>query len=277
MDTDADRAQVLHDEAKRLEAFLRTLSPEEWHRPSRCDHWQVADVVAHLLEDRHAERITRGLHGDLTPSGFVPNRTLHADALRASVVQHPITLRRQLGDTLLAAFCAENEQVDTILTGLKPEEWETLCYHPPGPLTVHGMVTMRLTEVAMHGWDIRASFDPQASLSKESLPVLVTTIPRVIRRVFRPDAKWTRTVRYRFHMTEPVAATMDILLHAAGASVTSDRQTDAADVTFHCDTATAVLVIFGRLKLAEAIADGRVHIEGESELVDAFGQSFQGG
>jgi hypothetical protein len=48
-------------------------------------------------------------------------------------------------------------------------------------------------------------------------------------------------------------------------------------VTFHSDTATAVLVIFGRLKPADAIADGRVHVEGESALVDAFGQSFQGG
>jgi len=131
MYTDADRAKVLHDEAQRLKAFLRTLSPEDWHHPSRCDHWQVADVVAHLLEDRHSERIARGLHGDLTPSGFVPNTTLPADALRASIVHHPITLRHQLGDTLLAAFCAENAHVDSLLTNLQPEEWETLCYHPP--------------------------------------------------------------------------------------------------------------------------------------------------
>lgn len=136
MDTDADRAKVLHDEAQRLEAFLRTLSPADWQRPSRCDQWQVADVVAHLIEDRHADRITRGLQGDLTPSGFVPSGTLNTDAWRASVVQHPLTLRRQLGDALLAAFCAENAHVDTILTGLKPEDWHTLCYHPPGPITV---------------------------------------------------------------------------------------------------------------------------------------------
>jgi uncharacterized protein (TIGR03083 family) len=277
MYTDADRAKVMHDEAKRLEAFLQTLSPEDWHRPSRCDQWQVADVVAHLIEDRPAERLARGLQGDLTPSGFVPSGTLHADAWRASVVQHPITLRRQLGDALLAAFCAENAHVDTLLTGLQPGEWEILCYHPPGPLTVRDMVTMRLTEVAMHGWDIRASFDPQASLSEESLPALVTTIPRVVRRVFRPDAKRTQTVRYRLHMTQPIPATTDILLNADGAAVESDRHADAADVIFHCDTATAVLVIYGRLSLADAISDGCVHVEGKLELVDAFGQSFQVG
>jgi hypothetical protein len=50
-----------------------------------------------------------------------------------------------------------------------------------------------------------------------------------------------------------------------------------ADVTFHCETSTATLVIFGRLPLVDAIADGRVQVEGEMELAAAFGQSFQGG
>jgi uncharacterized protein (TIGR03083 family) len=247
MSTDADRAQVLHDEAQRLEALLRTLLPAEWQRPSRCDHGQVADVVAYLLEDRPADRLTRGLQGDLTPSGFVPRGAWHPDAWRTSVVQHPRTLRRHLGDALLAAFCAENAHVDTVLTGLQPEEWETLCYHPPGPITVRDLVPLRLTEVAMHGWDIRTSFDPQASLSKEGILALVTIIPRVVRRVFCPDATRTPAMRYRLHLTTPLPATMDLLLKADGASVESDRHIEAAAVTFHCDTATAVLVIFGRL------------------------------
>jgi uncharacterized protein (TIGR03083 family) len=105
MYTDADRAQALHAESKQLEAFLSTLSPEDWQRPSRCDQWQVADVVAHLIEDRHAERMIRGLQGDLTPSGFVPDETLTEDDLRAFVAQHPITLCGQLGDDLLTTFC----------------------------------------------------------------------------------------------------------------------------------------------------------------------------
>jgi Mycothiol maleylpyruvate isomerase N-terminal domain len=50
MYTDADRAKALHAESKRLEAFLSDLSPEDWQRPSRCDQWQVADVVAHLFD-----------------------------------------------------------------------------------------------------------------------------------------------------------------------------------------------------------------------------------
>ena len=67
--------------------------------------------------------------------------------------------------------------MDTLLTGLKPEEWHTLCYHPSRPLTVRDLVNLRLTEVAMHGWDIRASFDPQASLSEAGVRALVLHHP----------------------------------------------------------------------------------------------------
>lgn len=276
MYTDADRAQTMHTESKRLEAFLKTLSPEEWQRPSRCEHWQVADVVAHLIEDTHAERLARGLQGDPTPSGFVPSATGSRDDLREQVMQRPLNLRRQLGGDLLAAFCAENAHVDTMLAGLKPEEWDTLYYHPVGPEPIRTIIDVRLTEFAMHGWDIRASFDPHASLSEEAFPSLLQTVPRAVRRAFRPDAERTRAVRYRFAMTEPVTATMDIVHSADGASVTSDHHAEA-DVIFHCETSTALFVLFGRLPLADAIADGRVQVEGARELAAAFGQSFQGG
>ena len=129
----------------------------------------------------------------------------------------------------------------------------------------------------MAGIFVPASFNPQASLSEAGVRALVTTIPRVVRRVFRPDATRTRAMRYRVPITTPLTATMDIVLNAEGASVESDRHTEAADVTFHCDTATAVLVIFGRLALAEAIADGRLQVEGRRELASVFGQSLQGG
>ncbi len=276
MYTDVDRAQAIHAESKRLEAFLSALSPQDWQRPSQCDQWQVADVVAHLIEDKHAERITRGLQGDLTPAGFVPLTTLSADDLREYIAQHPIALRRQLGDQLLATFGAENDQVDKVLTGLQPEDWETLCYHPRRSEPIRTIIDIRLTELAMHGWDIRASFDPQASLSEDSLPTLLLSIPRIVRRVFRPDANRARPIRYRFEMTEPVAAITDIRLSSESAVVESDR-TAEANVTFHCDTATAVLVLFRRVSFAAAIADKRVRVEGESELATEFGQSFQGG
>jgi putative sterol carrier protein len=77
-------------------------------------------------------------------------------------------------------------------------------------------------------------------------------------------------------MTAPVPATTDILLNADGASIETDGQAEA-DVTFRCDTSTAIMVICGCLPLTDAIADGRVRVEGDQEFAATFEQSFQGG
>ncbi len=277
MYTDADRAKAVQAEAKRLEEFLSSLLPEDWQRPSQCDQWQVADVVAHLANMQVGELISRALRGDLTPPvGMPATGSQDENTFRDRIAQRAIAFREQSGDTLRSSFVADNDRLNALVSGLREQDWETLCQHTMGPEPVRTWIDIRITELAMHGWDIRASFDPQASLSEGSLPALVNTISRAVRRAFRPDANRTRTIRYRLNMTEPVAATTDILLNADGASVEADSQVEA-DVIFHSDTATAVLVIFGRVKLADAIADGRICVECDQELAITFAQSFQGG
>lgn len=48
----ADRAQLkaLHDDENAdFSAYLHTLAPEDWERPSLCEGWRVRDVVGHIL------------------------------------------------------------------------------------------------------------------------------------------------------------------------------------------------------------------------------------
>jgi putative sterol carrier protein len=47
------------------------------------------------------------------------------------------------------------------------------------------------------------------------------------------------------------------------------------NVTFRCDVETYVLMRYGRLLLADALATGRVVVEGDKTLVAAFGQWFK--
>ena len=50
----------------------------------------------------------------------------------------------------------------------------------------------------------------------------------------------------------------------------------AATVTCHCETETFVLIMTGRLRLSDALAQGRLVAAGEVERVDAFAQWFGG-
>ena len=279
MDTTASRLNVLQGEVERLTHYLMALSPDAWSHASACDQWQVADVVTHLttMSFGFAERLSRGLQGDIAPpAGHPPSSAHNEDALRERVARGAIAERERLGDGLLATFMAGNDALHQQLTRVGPQDWETLCYHPAGPITVRDMVNIRITELAMHGWDIRAPFDANAHLAPASFPALFATIPRAVRRAFRPDVHRSRPVRYRFLITRPLATSTDIVLSREGARVEPANHAEA-DVTFRCDAETYVFVLFGRHTLDAAVADGAVVVEGDRDLARAFGQSFQGG
>ena len=48
MSTVEERIEILKVEYQRLEHYLHTLSPEDWHHPSTCDQWTVADIIAYV-------------------------------------------------------------------------------------------------------------------------------------------------------------------------------------------------------------------------------------
>ena len=49
-----------------------------------------------------------------------------------------------------------------------------------------------------------------------------------------------------------------------------------ADVTFRCDGETCILLMSGRLLAHEAVAQGRITCEGDTELAVACSQRFKG-
>jgi uncharacterized protein (TIGR03083 family) len=82
MSTVEERIEILKAESQRLEHYLHTLSPEDWHHPSTCDQWTVADVIAHLTvgSRSHATWITEALSAEsvtaLVIVSFTPVRSL---------------------------------------------------------------------------------------------------------------------------------------------------------------------------------------------------------
>jgi uncharacterized protein (TIGR03083 family) len=252
---------------------------EAWSQPSACAGWQVADVVAHLSTMGHgfAERLARGLQGDCAaPPGLPPVSAHDEDRFAELIAQRAMAERKRLGAQLLPTFIAGNEALHQQLGTVGSGQWETLCYHPPGPITVHEMVRIRLTELTMHGWDIRAPFDPDFHLAPDNMPVLLETVARAVRRAFRPDARRTTPLRYRFCLTAPLATTQDIVLRSDGGEVDT-AGTAEADLVVQGDAESYVLVLFGRWTLEQALRGGHLVVHGAPKLVSTFQQAVQGG
>jgi uncharacterized protein (TIGR03083 family) len=283
MDPFADRVKILQSESERIKQYLHALPPEVLSKPSACTQWQVQDVIAHLIgvAETYANSVSRGLQGDTGPlPGRLPAGQATAALSAESIAQRSIAAREALGEQLLAAFDTTNDRLNSLLAGLEPEQRTLPCYHPGGIVKAQNFIDLRLKELAVHEWDIRAALEPEAHVSPASLPAIMTTISESIasgslRWAFWSGPYLTTPVRYRFVVTGLGPSKPDIIVER-----NTLRMDDAGDttarVTMRCDTETYVLLVYGRLNLEAALASGRLAIEGDRELALAFGQWFRG-
>ena len=141
-------------------------------------------------------------------------------------------------------------------------------------------VDLRLQELALHEWDIRSRFDPRAPLAPAGLPAMMELIATsltsgFLRWAFRPGDRLPTHLRYRFMVTGVVPTQTDIIVEGETARLEAAQQVPAP-VTFRCDTATYVPLMYGRLSITVAIADPRLEVQGDPEAATRLGQWFQG-
>ena len=277
MSSPEQRVSIHQSEARRLEEFLGTLSHEDWQRSSRCDQWTVADVVAHLTaQDQDCTaRIVRALHGDASPPPQAPPT---AGQAAADIAHNAIAVRQQLGDDLLPTFIAAQSALQETLATIGPADWDKPCYHPQGSVSIGWLVDALINERTIHGWDILSVFDPNTRLSPSYLPVLVerNAQRRRWRKAQSDAARPAQSICYRFEVTGVPHYRIDVILTDAQLYMEAVG-TAPADVTFRCDGETFVLLMYGRIRAHEAVSQGKMTFEGDTELVTAFNQRFQGG
>ena len=283
MDTFADRLTTLQAESQRITQYLHTLPPEALGAPSACSQWQVHDVIAHLIgvAETYAGSVSRGLQGDTAPpAGRPPAGTANAAVSAEGIAQRSIATRQRLGDQLLTTFDTTSDHLNCLLAGLDAQQRDIPCYHPGGMVPARRFMDLRLKELALHEWDIRAGLEPNAALSAATYPAMLDLIADSIasgslRWAFWAGPRLPRAVRYRFLVTGVGPDKSDIVV--TGDSISMDEARDTlADVTFHCDTETYLLLVYGRLSPEAAMASGRLVVVGDQEMALAFGRWFKG-
>ena len=279
MNVDDARREEIARAGERIERFLQALRPDDLARQSACEGWTVGDVVGHLIErgEPLPDQIQRGLAGDLSPTpGFTDDPPVSEDQFRLDLDRRAVELRKELGEGLLTEFARVNGEFNRVLALVKPEDWDKLCYHRLRPETVRSKADIRIAELAMHEWDMRWALDPDAVLAEDSLPGLVYASGRAVRRAFRADPSRKRTIRYRFTLGVPNPSAVEVVLGPDQVSFEIEADGEP-DVIFVCDPATYAMVIFGRWKLRDVIADGRLQAERVEDLIDMFVDGFVGG
>ncbi|MGD0238871.1 MAG: maleylpyruvate isomerase family mycothiol-dependent enzyme [Streptosporangiaceae bacterium] len=188
----------------RLRAAAEPLSPDQLEQPSYASEWSIAQVLSHL--GSQAEIFGLFLDAGLTgqdPPGreeFEPiwdswnGKTPQAqasDALRADQA----TLER-----FESLDADQRTRLNLKLFGME--------------LDAAGLARMRVSEHAIHAWDVLVALDPAATVAPDAVALLIDTLDQLAARSGKPDGQPRKV---RVSTTDPAR---EFTLETTGEAVT---------------------------------------------------------
>ena len=283
MRTCEERAELLREESRSFQQYLTGLPAEVWDQQSACDQWLIKDVVAHLVGNAefYATTVERGLTGQYDPPpGRPPTGTGHPSLGAANTASGAIANRERLGDQLLATLSANTDRLVQLLLGLRPEDRHKPCYHPGGIVPAENFVDLRFKELGLHQWDIRSVLEPDAEVVPRSCPSMIVLITESLasgslRWAFWGGLALSEPVRYRFEVLEPTPFQADIVVEGDKFRLEEPSE-KPAEVEFHCNASTLVLIMSGRLTVSDVVSQGKLVVQGDSGLASRFSEWFKG-
>jgi uncharacterized protein (TIGR03083 family) len=252
---------TLRQSHDRLDKLVSSLTPEQIRAQSYDTEWSIAQVLSHLGSGAEISLLMLpGGLGEAEPVG----REAFAPVWEVWNAKNP---DEQAADGL----AADEQHVET-LEALTNEQLANIDLDFFGMMRLDavGVVRMRLSEHAMHTWDVEVVGDPGASLQNQAVELLIDGMPQfVVRRAGKPVAG---PFSVRITTTDP---TRDYLL-TGGESVTITDwpgEASAGDVPHVTMPAEALLRLFyGRLDPEHTPSS----VSGDVETLDKLRATFPG-
>ena len=217
------KIQIIRALSNDLAGFLHTLPEDVWRDAdvyaSACDQWNMADVVAHLIDVANAftMSIERAVNGNVSPP--MGHRKLTSEEWIESI----ISLRDAYGEDLFPEFNTACLRLNRLIMELEPDQYELPAWHPFRVMTVERLIDLRAMELAVHGWDVRYGIDRSAAINPVAVPFLKGWVHRWLRACFRPRSQNDPEIRLRFILTDAGDESYDLTVG------TDDFTLDATD------------------------------------------------
>ncbi len=166
-----------HDD---LVAFVAGLGADGPTHPSAATEWTVAQVLSHL-----------GSGAEITLAGL--NVALTGEDNRGENFNPSVWDRwnAKTPQAMADDFVTSNEALVSRYESIDAATRESLRIDLgflPAPVDLASAATMRLNEFALHTWDVKAGFDPSATLDPSAVPLLLPRVPTMLGFVGHAEA-----------------------------------------------------------------------------------------
>jgi uncharacterized protein (TIGR03083 family) len=241
--------RTVRDEAQRFFALADV--PENWQSPTASGHWQVRDIVGHLIDttEGYLERFQTTRDGG-TAEGLAPLTDMATTADKRA-----LEFRNSSREELLPRLRADFEQAMKMFDNLTGEEWGSLMivHAFMGPLPSWFFPVGQLMDYSVHGWDVREGLQMPHFFSADAADLLVPLM----------FVLWQATT----DTSRLEGADLDVAVRVGGRNsgiyrvkVSKDGMayepgTDDAQVVLDFDPASLVLTAFGRMRAGTAYGD----------------------
>ena len=145
--------------------------PGGWEDPTASGHWEVRDIVGHLVDT------TEGYLGmwELTSRGDPAPEPLGVRSMNEHVDRGAMAFRGTPQDELVARLRGDRDRMMAVIEGLDDEAWggQMIPHTYMGPLPTCFYPVAQLVDYTVHGWDIRQGRERAHTMDGDAADLLV--------------------------------------------------------------------------------------------------------
>jgi uncharacterized protein (TIGR03083 family) len=242
--------RVVKEEAARFFAMAEV--PENWQSPTASGHWQVRDLVGHLVDttEGYLQRFeaTRG-GGSVDPLAGL-------DAMGTTADQRAQVHRDIPREELLTRLRDDFSQVMKLFESLTEEEWGSfmVTHGYMGPLPAYFYPIAQLMDYGVHSWDIREGLGMPHFLGADAADLLVPFMFVLWQATTDPSRLEGRELAVGVRVSGRNAGTYRVTCSDEGMAY-EPGDIDDLPVLLDFDPASLVLTAFGRARSGTAYGD----------------------
>lgn len=242
--------RVVREEA---EGLLDLASdPAAWEKGTAAGHWQVRDVVGHMVDvtDAYLERFAGTRAGAEVPALSNLREMPHI------LDEHATAFRTSSQAEMVARLRSDLSRMMDVFEGLTDTEWTGLnvTHGYMGPIPAFFYPTFQIVDYAIHSWDIREGLGIPHVMSADAADFLVPIMPILWQATFDPARLGDRPCEVGVRFSGRNAGTLRFSCTSSGVTY-EPGPVDDLPAVIDFDPASMVLTAYGRMRGGTASGD----------------------
>lgn len=259
-----DSNRVSRAEVQALVRELHAGGAAAWNAPTRCRGWAAKDAVAHVVQA--ISLLNTATHSALDGQPLPPFDPAQARAAAAQLLAQP-------PEVVLNVLSERNEDYCEYLDSLDVAALPTPVDLQYATLPVWQVALVRMNEIVLHRWDVRAGRHPDVRVESDGVPLALDLSLGGAGLLSTHGVKTTGT--WQLAVAGPGGG--PVTIQVQGDQVSAQRGTAPnADVRLTMASEALLRLLWGRLDLAAAIDSGRVRLDGDRDEALALQRLFPG-